>query len=297
LEMSRQRLRPSLGETSAIVCPRCTGQGSIRDTKSLALSILRLLEEAAIKDRSVEVRAIVPVDVAAYLLNEKRAALSEIELVSKSRILVIPNPNLDTPHFEVQRLRDDEVDGDHQTSYKVDVTVPDAEAISDTHSADIPVQQAVVQAVAPKAAPAPQAPTSNQSAAKPQEDAKPATADAAAKPGLMSRLWGAMFAAPEEEPAAAPVVEQKEPERVTQSNERQGQKPQNNRNRSRRLQRLHAAVVVDPDVLHQAGRRATAPDPAELRSQVIDRLLHALFGLEQNLVVHLTVLRRKHPCD
>jgi len=70
LEMSRQRLRPSLGETSAIVCPRCTGQGSIRDTKSLALSILRLLEEEAIKDRSAEVRAIVPVDVAAYLLNE-----------------------------------------------------------------------------------------------------------------------------------------------------------------------------------------------------------------------------------
>jgi len=113
LEMSRQRLRPSLGETSAIICPRCTGQGTIRDTKSLALSILRLMEEEAIKDRSVEVRAIVPVDVAAYLLNEKRAALSEIETVTKARMLVIPNPNLETPHFEVQRLRDDEVDGDH----------------------------------------------------------------------------------------------------------------------------------------------------------------------------------------
>ncbi len=75
LEMSRQRLRPSLGETSAIVCPRCTGQGTIRDTKSLALSILRLLEEEAIKERSAEVRAIVPLDVAAYLLNEKRTAL------------------------------------------------------------------------------------------------------------------------------------------------------------------------------------------------------------------------------
>jgi ribonuclease E len=79
LEMSRQRLRPSLGETSAIVCPRCAGQGTIRDTKSLALSILRLLEEEAIKDRTAEVRAIVPVDVAAYLLNEKRSTLSEIE--------------------------------------------------------------------------------------------------------------------------------------------------------------------------------------------------------------------------
>ncbi len=101
LEMSRQRLRPSLGETTAIVCPRCTGQGTIRATKSLALSILRLLEEEAIKDRSAEVRAIVPVDVAAYLLNEKRAALGVIEQVTKTRLLVIPNPNLETPHFEV----------------------------------------------------------------------------------------------------------------------------------------------------------------------------------------------------
>src|SRR6056300_485584 len=142
LEMSRQRLRPSLGETSAIVCPRCTGQGTIRDTKSLALSILRLLEEEAIKDRSAEVRAIVPVDVAAYLLNEKRTVLGEIEQVTKARILVIPNPNLETPHFEVARLRSDEVDGDHEVSYAVDITVPDTETISDSHSADIPQQRA-----------------------------------------------------------------------------------------------------------------------------------------------------------
>jgi ribonuclease E len=85
LEMSRQRLRPSLGETSAIVCPRCTGQGTIRDTKSLALSILRLLEEEAIKERSAEVRAIVPLDVAAYLLNEKRSALTDIEQETRAR--------------------------------------------------------------------------------------------------------------------------------------------------------------------------------------------------------------------
>jgi len=151
LEMSRQRLRPSLGETSAIVCPRCTGQGSIRDTKSLALSILRLLEEEAIKERSSEVRAIVPVDVAAYLLNEKRSALSEIERDTKVRILVIPNPNLETPHFEVNRLRDDEVDGEHEASYSVDITVPAADTISDIHSAPIPVQQAAVQGISQRA--------------------------------------------------------------------------------------------------------------------------------------------------
>ena len=227
LEMSRQRLRPSLGETSAIVCPRCTGQGTIRDTKSLALSILRLLEEEAIKDRSAEVRAIVPVDVAAYLLNEKRAALSEIEQVSKSRVLVIPNPNLDTPHFEVQRLRDDEIDGDHQASYKIDIAVPDAEAVSDTHSADIPVQRAVVQAVAPKAAPA--APAAEQA---PQPVAQAAESAAAPATGILKKLWGAMFTAPEEEVAAAPQKAAAK-QGASQDRPKQGQRSQNNRNRNR----------------------------------------------------------------
>jgi len=94
LEMSRQRLRPSLGETSGMVCPRCTGQGSIRDTKSLALAILRLIQEEASKERTGEVRVIVPVDVSAFLLNEKRAAVGEIEQATKVRVVVIPNPNV-----------------------------------------------------------------------------------------------------------------------------------------------------------------------------------------------------------
>ena len=107
LEMSRQRLRPSLGETSAIVCPRCNGQGSIRDIESLALSILRLLEEEANKNNSREVRAIVPISVASYLLNEKRDAIGSIEAQSKTKIVVIPNPNMDTPHYEMQNIADD----------------------------------------------------------------------------------------------------------------------------------------------------------------------------------------------
>ncbi len=233
LEMSRQRLRPSLGETSAIVCPRCTGQGSIRDTKSLALSILRLLEEEAIKERSSEVRAIVPVDVAAYLLNEKRAALSEIEQVTKARMLVIPNPNLETPHFEVQRLRDNEVDGDHEVSYAVDITVPDAEAISDTHSADIPVQLAAVQGISPTAAPKP-------AAKEPSTTAKAAPASRPApKPpeGLFARVWSGLFGSQSQaEPVAEPQpAEAKRPPQQRQQGE--GKKPQGNRNRNRNRRR------------------------------------------------------------
>ncbi|MDO8862316.1 ribonuclease E [Haliea sp. E1-2-M8] len=223
LEMSRQRLRPSLGETSAIICPRCTGQGSIRDTKSLALSILRLMEEEAIKDRSAEVRGIVPVDVAAYLLNEKRAALSEIELVTRARLLVIPNPNLETPHFEVSRLRDDEVSEDRAVSYKIDIAVPDADLISDSQSANIPTQQAAVQRLAPQMpAPEPAPAPAPEATAVPAERnprnrgdrggrararaAEPTAAAAPIKTGMVSRLMGMLFGEPAkvDEPAAKP---------------------------------------------------------------------------------------------
>ena len=233
LEMSRQRLRPSLGETSAIVCPRCTGQGTIRDTKSLALSILRLLEEAAIKERSAEVRAIVPVDVAAYLLNEKRAALGEIETETKSRVLVIPNPNLETPHFDVQRLRDDEVNGDHETSYKVDIAAPDVDDISDAHTAAIPQQQALVQGVTPQAAPAPKAEPAEASKPKTQKPApRGKKQPEAAKPGLFARIAGALFGAPEEEPKEE-AEKKPQPKGKSGGQKRQGQGSQGNRNRNR----------------------------------------------------------------
>ncbi|MEZ5567290.1 MAG: ribonuclease E [Halioglobus sp.] len=247
LEMSRQRLRPSLGETSAIVCPRCTGQGTIRDTKSLALSILRLLEEEAIKDRSAEVRAIVPVDVAAYLLNEKRAALTEIEQVTKARVLVIPNPNLETPHFEVQRLRDDEVEGDHEVSYTVDITVPDADAISDAHSASIPVQEAAVQGVRTQApVPPAAAPAAARQEASPARAATPASAPAqprsatgqrmkrkqrSSKPvGLFARLWAVITGSQANDSAARPQQPAKKP---SQSEQARADAPDRGRNRRR----------------------------------------------------------------
>ena len=97
-------------------CPRCTGQGTIRDTKSLALAILRLIQEEAAKDRTGEVQAVVPVDVSAFLLNEKRSDINEIESRSGVRIVVVASPYLDTPHFEVRRLRDDEIDQSRRLS-------------------------------------------------------------------------------------------------------------------------------------------------------------------------------------
>jgi ribonuclease E len=119
LEMSRQRLRPSLGETSTITCPRCEGHGSIRATKSLALSILRLVQEEANKDASAEVHAIVPMEVGIFILNEKRTEINQAQDRYGKRIVIIPNPNLDTPHYEIRRIKNGKVE-DEQTSYKIE---------------------------------------------------------------------------------------------------------------------------------------------------------------------------------
>jgi len=206
LEMSRQRLRPSLGETSAMVCPRCNGQGTIRDTRSLALAILRLLQEEAAKERTGEVRAIVPIDVAAFLLNEKRSAVSDIETSTKVRVLIIPNPNMETPHFEVVRLRDDEVEESSVNSYDVELESPDLIAIREEDKVSAATPQALVRGVAPTgpaptaeviAEPAPAAP------AEPVTNTTPSQAAPAPKgPGLLTKLWRILFV-----PAATEVAE------------------------------------------------------------------------------------------
>lgn len=108
LEMSRQRLSPSLSEASHHICPRCTGTGVIRDNESLSLSILRLIEEEALKENSTQVMAIVPVTVAAYLLNEKRRSVQHIERFHKVRVVIVPDANMETPHFNVVRIREGE---------------------------------------------------------------------------------------------------------------------------------------------------------------------------------------------
>lgn len=117
LEMSRQRLRPSLGESSQVPCPRCQGQGIIRSIESLALSILRLIEEESMKGKTAKVVAQVPVDVGTFLLNEKRQALFDIEERQSISVILIPNQHMHTPHYEVQRIRQDER-SDNKPSYE-----------------------------------------------------------------------------------------------------------------------------------------------------------------------------------
>ncbi|QQD19868.1 ribonuclease E [Spongiibacter nanhainus] len=204
LEMSRQRLRPSLGETSAKVCPRCSGQGTIRDTKSLALSILRLVEEEANKEKSAEIRAIVPVNVASYLLNEKRTAIHDIEARSDVRVVVIPATNLDTPHFDVVRLRENDIGDTEEISYKISTDVDAEEDTTANIAPAAPAPVAAVRTLAPNTpAPAPrQEPEPTQKKSEPEK----------AEGGFWAKLgkgFAALFAPepaqPEPEPKPRPT--------------------------------------------------------------------------------------------
>ena len=215
LELSRQRLRPSLGETSSIVCPRCDGQGHIRDVKSLALSILRLIEEEVMKERTGEIQAQVPVAVATYLLNEKREPLRAIEQAHKVRVVIIPNPNLETPHFEVERIRDDQVVT--QLSHEMDLLENnnDGEVPNAQDATAKPPQEPAVKLMAPDTAPPPPKPAA----------AAPAPSANVQNLGLLARFftWLAQVF------TAEPKPEKKPKSSKPQQKGNKGQ--QNNRNR------------------------------------------------------------------
>lgn len=167
LEMSRQRLRPSLGETSGVVCPRCNGLGFIRDIESLALSIMRLMEEEALKESSAQIRAIVPLAIAAYLLNEKRSVLSEIEERNNVKLVIVPSADMDTPHYQVDRIRTQDEDENPKASYEITVDTPEPEAPTAIKSQPVP------QPIVPMSAPA-----------------SPPPGATSQKKGLMARLFG-----------------------------------------------------------------------------------------------------------
>ncbi|SDL88939.1 RNAse E, partial [Franzmannia pantelleriensis] len=190
MEMSRQRLRPSLGETSGVVCPRCDGQGTIRDVRSMSLSIMRLIEEEAMKERSAQIRAILPVPVATYLLNEKRSVLAEIERRQGVQVVLLPSPEMDTPHYDVQRLRDDHI-GDEdadKSSFELSTETEIGQEPDLSDSKPIQRAEAAVKSVVHNApAPASLQQQEEAPAAKP-ESAAPAAAPAAANDGVFSRL-------------------------------------------------------------------------------------------------------------
>ena len=236
LEMSRQRLSPSLGESSHHVCPRCSGTGTVRDNESLSLSILRLIEEEALKENTKEVHAIVPVPIASYLLNEKRAAVSAIETRQADvRVIIVPNDQMETPHYSVLRVRKGEETS--TLSYLLPKLHEEEMAMpSDEEPAErkLPEQPALAAFVMPDAPPAPaqEAPAKAAATVAPAASApKPA---ASAQPGLVARFFSAlkkMFSSEEEPKPAEVQVEKKAEEKSERQQDRR--KPRSNNRRDR----------------------------------------------------------------
>jgi len=255
LEMSRQRLRPSLGESSQIVCPRCEGQGTIRGIESLALSVLRLVEEEAMKENTAHVHAQMPVDAATFLLNEKREALQDIEKRQKISVLIIPNINLETPHFDVQRIRENEATpDDKQASYALAAQTEElALPTSSAKTEEKAVETAAVKGVAP-ATPRP-------------------VATVVQGPGLLVRLWRALFGTGQKKPA--PKRQQQHRGKQQNRNRNQGNKqgqqrrrqPQQKRPQQNRDKAVTPATEATKPAQQQQAQQADTSDTAANQNQ------------------------------
>ncbi len=223
LEMSRQRLRPSLGESAHQVCPRCNGIGKVRSVESLALAILRLIGEETRKDRTAKVVAQLPMDVATYLLNEKRDWISRIEERESVGVMLIANPDLETPNYSIRRVRDDQTVLPENTgsSYQLRDVAED-EALQSATAPRPKTEIPAVTVVAPAAPPPP-----------PPPPAEPAKVEPA-KPGLFVRLWRALFGRGEEvaEPAKPAPRRSRSPQQRT-GGSRQRSESQSRGNRDR----------------------------------------------------------------
>jgi ribonuclease E len=221
LEMSRQRLRPSLGESTQHVCPRCEGHGFIRGVESLALSILRVIEEHAMKENTGRVTAQLPVDVATFLLNEKRQAIYDIEKRQDIEVVLVPNQHMETPHYSIERVRSSDMPQgkDGKSSYQLveepEAVVPESKAVQQAR-----IEQPAVRQITPPA-PVP----------VPKEPLMPPSEDAS-QTGFLKRIFG-LFAAPkgEEESTGQSEKREQQPQDKGRQSDRQKAPQANGRKR------------------------------------------------------------------
>jgi ribonuclease E len=202
LEMSRQRLRPSLEESTQSVCPRCSGAGNIRSVESLALAVLRLVGEEARKERTAKVIAQLPMDVANYVLNEKRDWVQTVQEANGVQVVLLGNPDLDTPNYTLKRVRDDELGLPENagTSYKLVAPKPDISVAYEEIKKQPKTEEAAVSNVLPSTpAPTPAAPPPVVEQAPPPP---PPAARPVAQVGIFMRLWAFLFGSGEK-PAPA----------------------------------------------------------------------------------------------
>ena len=221
LEMSRQRLRPSLGEASEQACPRCKGHGTVRGVESLSLSVLRIIEEEAMKENTGRIMAQLPVDMATFLLNEKRQMIHDIEKRQSIEVVLIPNIHLETPNYQIDRIRVSDMPEDDEavSSYKL-VSEESVEPPEYTSAKQLKAEQPAVKSIAPSS-PAPQR-------------AAPAASDSEVnESGFLKKIFS-IFSSKQPEPEAPQSEAAKETKKQKQS--QQSGAESNNARRGRRSQ-------------------------------------------------------------
>jgi ribonuclease E len=256
LELSRQRLRPALSETTHIHCPRCSGMGTIRSVESMSLALLRLIGEEARKERTGRVTAQVPVDVATYLMNEKREWLHEIESRDRVSLVIVPNPHLQTPAYSLKRIRDDEKELPENSTPSYEI--PEQPTLDDSNignrdkkpQTEAPLVPSIVPVEATPLPPPPPPP------AAPPAAAPVPVAAAVPQVGVFVRLWRFLFGAP-----AAPAASEARAIATPAPNERptpRDARPDRYRERDRPRDRGR-----DPrrEAAREAGAREGAREP------------------------------------
>jgi ribonuclease E len=203
MELSRQRLRPSLSEGSHVTCPRCNGTGHIRDTESSALQVLRIIQEEAMKENSASIHVQAPVDVAAFLLNEKRGEILKIETRHRVAVILIPNKHLETPHYKLERIKhDDPRLEESQASYAMAEQADTDIGYSKRQKEEVkPRQEAVVKGITPEQP----APIVERKLAEPAKAEPVPALMAPAEEGFFSKLLNLFRKKPEQPTAPAPV--------------------------------------------------------------------------------------------
>ncbi len=275
MEMSRQRLKPALSEGSSIPCPRCGGSGHIRDTESSALQILRIIQEESMKDNTAAVHCQVPVEVASFLLNEKRTEISKIELKQRVNVLMVPNKTLETPNYRLERLKHDDPRLDvTEPSYKLAEDFEDPTAVTRRSQEPTNKQTPLIRGVLPDA-PAPQAAPRPEAASRPARgSARPGPAPAApAEPqergffAWLKRLFGfGRRILPVAAPAPAPT-NVREPRRGERSGEGRPRRPERNE-RPERTER--AERYERPERNGNGSRRNERPERQERPERNLD---------------------------
>jgi ribonuclease E len=257
MELSRQRLRPSLSDGSHVTCPRCNGTGHIRDTESSALQVLRIIQEEAMKENSAAIHVQAPVDVAAFLLNEKRGEILKIETRHRVSVILIPNKHLETPHYRLERIKhDDPRLEDSQASYMMAEEIETDVSYGQRQKEELkPRQEAMVKGITPDQ-PAPIVER------KPVETSIATTINPPAEEGFLSKLFG-LFKKKPVAPAPAPVAVEKV-QQSRERSERNGGRGQRNRQRNRGRDRQEERDGARAEAREESGKHVSdaAAQPA-----------------------------------